>query len=66
MLFRSPNGINLNLLPYPVPFKFIPFGDGKTNPLNLDLLHMITTGVSIKAFVYTLSSFCESCCFDLF
>ncbi|XP_020230862.1 glutamate receptor 3.6 [Cajanus cajan] len=34
----------LNLLPYPVPFKFIPFGDGKTNPLNSDLLHMITNG----------------------
>ncbi|RDX62381.1 Glutamate receptor 3.3, partial [Mucuna pruriens] len=34
----------LNLLPYPVPYKFIPFGDGKTNPLNSDLLHMITIG----------------------
>jgi len=38
----------LNLLPYPVPYKFIPFGDAKTNPLNSDLLHMITIGVSIK------------------
>ncbi|KAL9327206.1 hypothetical protein ACSQ67_007851 [Phaseolus vulgaris] len=34
----------LNLLPYPVPYKFIPFGDAKTNPLNSDLLHMITIG----------------------
>ncbi|XP_061355031.1 glutamate receptor 3.6-like [Gastrolobium bilobum] len=34
----------LNLLPYPVPYKFIPFGDGKTNPLNSQLLHMITVG----------------------
>ncbi|KAF7809580.1 glutamate receptor 3.6-like [Senna tora] len=34
----------LDLLPYPVPYKFIPFGDGKTNPLNSELLHMITTG----------------------
>ncbi|KAK7346273.1 hypothetical protein VNO80_20788 [Phaseolus coccineus] len=34
----------LNLLPYPVPYMFIPFGDGKTNPLNSDLLHMITIG----------------------
>jgi len=41
----------LNLLPYPVPFKFIPFGDGKTNPLNSDLLHMITIGVSVKFFI---------------
>ncbi|ESW28245.1 hypothetical protein PHAVU_003G270800 [Phaseolus vulgaris] len=34
----------LNLLPYPVPYKFIPFGDAKTNPLNSHLLHMITIG----------------------
>ncbi|KAI4327856.1 hypothetical protein L6164_020268 [Bauhinia variegata] len=33
-----------DLLPYPVPYKFIPFGDGRTNPLNSQLLHMITTG----------------------
>ncbi|XP_061348859.1 glutamate receptor 3.3-like [Gastrolobium bilobum] len=32
----------LDLLPYPVPYKFIPFGDGKTNPLNTELLHKIT------------------------
>ncbi|CAJ1942153.1 unnamed protein product [Sphenostylis stenocarpa] len=35
----------LHLLPYPVPFKFIPFGDGKTYTINSDLLHMITIGV---------------------
>ncbi|RDX68707.1 Glutamate receptor 3.3, partial [Mucuna pruriens] len=34
----------LNLLPYPVPFKFVPFGDGKTNPLNAKLLNMVTVG----------------------
>ncbi|XP_022640130.1 glutamate receptor 3.3-like [Vigna radiata var. radiata] len=34
----------LSLLPYPVPYKFFSFGDGKTNPLNSDLLHMITVG----------------------
>uniref|UniRef100_A0A2N9HS74 Ionotropic glutamate receptor C-terminal domain-containing protein n=1 Tax=Fagus sylvatica TaxID=28930 RepID=A0A2N9HS74_FAGSY len=26
-------------LPYPVPHKFIPFGDGRKNPINQDLLH---------------------------
>ncbi|XP_023893526.1 glutamate receptor 3.6 [Quercus suber] len=31
-------------LPYPVPYKFVPFGDGHTNPINQDLLHKITTG----------------------
>ncbi|XP_020216758.1 glutamate receptor 3.3-like [Cajanus cajan] len=34
----------LNLLPYPVPYKFVPFGDGKTNPLNTKLLNKITIG----------------------
>ncbi|MED6196401.1 hypothetical protein PIB30_047091 [Stylosanthes scabra] len=34
----------LDLLPYPVPYKFIPFGDGKTNPLNSMLLQKVTTG----------------------
>ncbi|XP_027346203.1 glutamate receptor 3.6-like [Abrus precatorius] len=34
----------LNLLPYPVPYRFIPFGDGKTEPSISDLLHMFTTG----------------------
>ncbi|KAK4261655.1 hypothetical protein QN277_004619 [Acacia crassicarpa] len=34
----------VDLLPYPVPYKFVPFGDGKTNPLNSELLHKITTG----------------------
>ncbi|XP_054810480.1 glutamate receptor 3.6-like [Prosopis cineraria] len=33
----------LDLLPYPVPYNFVPFGDGKTNPLNTELLHKITT-----------------------
>ncbi|KAL1370654.1 hypothetical protein HN51_000887 [Arachis hypogaea] len=34
----------LELLPYPVPNKFIPFGDGKTNPLNSLLLQRVTLG----------------------
>jgi ionotropic glutamate receptor len=35
-------------LPYAVPYKFIPFGDGHSNPVTADLLHMITTGVSMN------------------
>ncbi|KAK7346272.1 hypothetical protein VNO80_20787 [Phaseolus coccineus] len=35
----------LNLLPYPIPFNFIPFGHGKTNPSNSDFLHMVTIGL---------------------
>ena len=38
----------LNLLPYAVPYKLIPFGDGVKNPSSTDLVRMITTGVSIK------------------
>ncbi|GLT69885.1 hypothetical protein SLA2020_419980 [Shorea laevis] len=34
----------LALLPYAVPYKFIPFGDGHINPVLTDLLHMITMG----------------------
>lgn len=38
----------LKRLPYSVPYEFIPFGDGRTNPSNSELLNNITTGVSIK------------------
>ncbi|KAF5453795.1 hypothetical protein F2P56_023514, partial [Juglans regia] len=31
-------------LPYAVPYKFVPFGDGHKNPVTSDLLHLITTG----------------------
>ncbi|ONH97334.1 hypothetical protein PRUPE_7G184300 [Prunus persica] len=34
----------LDELPYAVPFKFVPFGDGKKNPENHELLHMIQIG----------------------
>ncbi|KAF7829065.1 glutamate receptor 3.6-like [Senna tora] len=34
----------IKLLSYPVPYKFIPFGDGRTNPSNSELLQKITTG----------------------
>ncbi|XP_059440451.1 glutamate receptor 3.6-like [Corylus avellana] len=33
----------LALLPYALPYKFIPFGDGHKVPIYTDLLHMITT-----------------------
>jgi ionotropic glutamate receptor len=36
----------LNLLPYAVPYKLIPFGDGSNNPSSTELVHLITTGVS--------------------
>ncbi|KAK7309419.1 hypothetical protein RJT34_06129 [Clitoria ternatea] len=34
----------VNLLPYAVPFKFIPYGDGKNNPSMTELVRLITTG----------------------
>ena len=49
-------------LPYPVPYKFIPFGNGHSNPITSDLLGRITVGVSIKlqqSFAY----FCYETCF---
>ncbi|KAJ9670961.1 hypothetical protein PVL29_027106 [Vitis rotundifolia] len=35
----------LSLLPYAVPYKLVPFGDGIHNPSCTDLVRMITTGV---------------------
>ncbi|GFZ09469.1 glutamate receptor 3.6 [Actinidia rufa] len=35
----------LTLLPYAVPHKLIPFGDGLTNPSNTELVRLITAGV---------------------
>lgn len=37
----------VNLLPYAVPYKFIPFGDNIHNPSSSELVELITTGVSI-------------------
>ncbi|PNY12147.1 glutamate receptor-like protein [Trifolium pratense] len=34
----------VNLLPYAVPYKFIPYGDHKNNPSNSELVRRITTG----------------------
>ncbi|GLT46036.1 hypothetical protein SLA2020_198260 [Shorea laevis] len=33
-----------NLLPYAVPYRFIPFGDGRKNPSYTELVNQITTG----------------------
>ncbi|XP_071735342.1 glutamate receptor 3.6-like [Rutidosis leptorrhynchoides] len=35
----------VNLLPYAVPYKFVAFGDGSTNPSNTKLVRMIQAGV---------------------
>ncbi|XP_028776655.1 glutamate receptor 3.6 isoform X2 [Neltuma alba] len=35
----------VNLLPYAAPYKFIPFGDGHSNPNNTELVRLITAGV---------------------
>ncbi|ONH98004.1 hypothetical protein PRUPE_7G223100 [Prunus persica] len=34
----------LNMLPYAVPYKLIPFGDGVKNPRSTELVHKIRTG----------------------
>ncbi|KAL1315943.1 hypothetical protein AAHE18_15G027000 [Arachis hypogaea] len=34
----------VDLLPYAVPYKFVPFGDGRINPSATDLVRRITTG----------------------
>ncbi|KAK7311028.1 hypothetical protein RJT34_08890 [Clitoria ternatea] len=34
----------VNLLPYAVPFRFVPFGDGHKNPSYTELVNKITTG----------------------
>ncbi|RZR96523.1 hypothetical protein BHM03_00025555 [Ensete ventricosum] len=38
----------IDLLPYPVPYKFIPFGNGHENPNYAMLAEMVASGVSIK------------------
>ncbi|PIN23396.1 Glutamate-gated kainate-type ion channel receptor subunit GluR5 [Handroanthus impetiginosus] len=35
----------VNLLPYAVPYKLIPFGDGHNNPSSTELVHLIYSGV---------------------
>ncbi|XP_021902797.1 glutamate receptor 3.3 isoform X1 [Carica papaya] len=35
----------VNLLPYAVPYRFVPYGDGRRNPSYTGLVNLITTGV---------------------
>ncbi|GAU50996.1 hypothetical protein TSUD_186250 [Trifolium subterraneum] len=35
----------VSLLPYAVPYKFVPYGDGQSNPSNTELVRLITAGV---------------------
>ncbi|KAG4388564.1 hypothetical protein GLYMA_09G197100v4 [Glycine max] len=35
----------VNLLPYAVPYKFVSYGDGDSNPSNTELVRLITAGV---------------------
>ncbi|KAK9995513.1 hypothetical protein SO802_020199 [Lithocarpus litseifolius] len=37
--------VALSLLPYAVPYKLVPFGDGRNNPSCTELVRLITTGV---------------------
>ncbi|ONH96088.1 hypothetical protein PRUPE_7G106900 [Prunus persica] len=39
----------LNMLPYAVPYKLIPFGDGVKNPTSTELVHKIQTGPFIES-----------------
>lgn len=36
----------VNLLPYAVPYQFIPFGDGRENPSYTELVQLVAAGVS--------------------
>lgn len=42
----------VNLLPYAVPYRLIPFGNGKNNPNINELIEKINTGVSIECLFY--------------
>ena len=45
-----------NLLQYPVPFKFVPFGDGSQNPSYPELINNIIINVSFISYIYTIHS----------
>lgn len=44
----------LNLLPYAVPYQFVPFGDGHKNPSYTELVRLITTGVCLCLLILIL------------
>lgn len=37
----------VNLLPYPVPYRFVPYGDGKKNPSFTDLVNLVASNVML-------------------
>lgn len=39
----------VNLLPYAVPYRFVPFGDGRENPSYTELVNLIAAGVSTSS-----------------
>lgn len=45
----------VNLLPYAVPYRFIPYGDGKNNPSYTELVQLVAAGVSAnKSTMFTV------------
>lgn len=42
----------VNLLPYAVPYQFVPYGNGLENPSYNELVKLITTGVSISPILF--------------
>ncbi|KAI7988613.1 Glutamate receptor 3.3 [Camellia lanceoleosa] len=38
-------GLTILVLPYPVPYRFIPFGDGQKTPIYTELVNLVATGV---------------------
>uniref|UniRef100_A0A2P2IQI1 Glutamate receptor n=1 Tax=Rhizophora mucronata TaxID=61149 RepID=A0A2P2IQI1_RHIMU len=38
----------IDLLPYAVPYRFVPFGDGTKNPSYTELVNLVVTGVSTR------------------
>lgn len=50
----------LKLMPYPVPYRFVPFGDGKNNPSYTELVRLTASGVSSTP---PISSFYKTFCY---
>ena len=48
----------VNLLSYAVPYKFVAYGDGKSNPSMTELVRLITTGVSIMPITFFVEFEC--------
>lgn len=48
----------VSLLSYAVPYKFVPYGEGKNNPSMTELVRLITTGVSIMPITFFVEFEC--------